>query len=475
MTRAAAAQAHGLDPVPAVPAAVQLGQFVAGLRYEDLPPDVVAAAKTLLLDQLACELIGSTLPWVEPAIALARLTRGASEEGTLVNHGDRLLAAEAAFVNATFGQACEMDDSASGRAGGHIGTATVPVALAIAEKEGASGKTFLTAMVAGYDVMYRLMRAVFPYSALRGFHSQSIGGPFAGAAVAGHILGLDAGRMTHALAIAGSHACGSTEYDQTGGEVKRIHAGLGARGGVHAALLARFGLTGPPTIVEGPRGFCNLFSERPDTSEITADLGRTFHIGTASFKMFPTVGALHTTIVACNRLVAENGLRPDDVAEVRVGFGDQAVLHCCSIRQPTDVIGAQFSLAFSVALALAGRGHDLALYMDPQVWSDPELVAIMPRVHGYHDEAATGRLRRCATVTMTLRNGRVLETVEPYMTGSPDLPATRQALDEKARRLAATVLPPQRVDALVRAVGDFETVGNVREFMALLVRDGVHA
>jgi len=146
------------------------------------------------------------------------------------------------------------------------------------------------------------------------------------------------------------------------------------------------------------------------------------------------------------------------------------VLHCCGIVQPSDVIGAQFSLAFSVALALAGRGHDLALYMDPQVWSDPELVAIMPRVHGYLDEAATGRLRRCATVTIALRNGQVLRTVEPYMTGSPDLPASRQALEDKARRLAASVLPPERVDTLVRAVSAFETIGNVRDLVPLLVR-----
>src|SRR5688500_18554344 len=82
--------------------ACSLWSSVADLRHEDLSPNSIAALKTLLLDQIACELIGSPLPCVEPAIALARLTRGATEESTLVNHGDRLLAAEAAFVNATF-------------------------------------------------------------------------------------------------------------------------------------------------------------------------------------------------------------------------------------------------------------------------------------------------------------------------------------------------------------------------------------
>lgn len=448
--------------------AAQLARYVARLRYEDLPADVIASAKTLVLDQLACELIGSTLPWVRPALDLVDISRGAREESTVVNHGGRFPAAEAAFVNATFGQACEMDDFAAGSSG-HIGTATVPVALAAGERERASGRQFLVAMIAGYEVMYRLMQAVSPHAEIRGFHSQSIAGPFAAAAVAGKLSGLDAERMAHALAIAGSHSSGSTEYDQSGGEVKRIHAGLGARGGVHATLLAGFGLTGPSTIIEGKRGFLRIFSDKADPSRVTEGLGETFAIRNASYKMFPTVGALHTTIVAVGKLVAEHGLVPRDIGRVRVGLSEQAYHHAAGIARPRDVIGAQFSLAYSVALAIAGRGHDLQNYMDPALWEDAELLSLMDRVEAYAHPVASGELRRYAAVELVLKDGRRLEAVEEYMRGSPKNPASQADLDAKVRRLAGTVLPPDRVQTLVEMVGRLETVGAVNDLAALLV------
>jgi 2-methylcitrate dehydratase PrpD len=454
----------------ATPIAVSLAGFIAGLRYDSIPSGMIASAKRLVLDQLACELIGSTLPWVEPARGLVAVYRGAAGESTVVNHGDRVPAAEAAFLNATFGQACEMDDSAAGSSG-HMGTGTVPVALAMGERSGADGRGFLTSMIAGYEVMYRLMRAVTPYAETRGFHSQSIAGPFAAAAVAGKMMDFDVERMTHALAIAGSHAGGTTEYDQSGGEVKRIHAGLGARGGVHAALLADFGLTGPATIVEGRRGFCNVFTDRGDPSRVTEGLGDTFHLDQASFKLFPTVGALHTTIVAVNRLVAEHDIAPEDVVSVRVGLSQHALLHGTAIRQPRDVVGAQFSLGFSVALALTRRGHDLALYTDRALWSDAAIAALMDRVEAYRHPSATEKTGRFSAVAITLADGRTVETEERYIKGSPLNPATPAELDAKVRRLCGAVLPPERVEALVRAVDSLETMKNVAELTALLVRE----
>lgn len=454
----------------ATPIAVSLAGFAADLRFETIPSDMIASAKRLVLDQLACELIGSTLPWVEPARRLAAVYRGAAGESTVVNHGERMPAPEAAFLNATFGQACEMDDSATGSSG-HMGTATVPVALAIGERDGLDGRSFLTGMIAGYEVMYRLMRAVTPHAETRGFHSQSISGPFAAAVVAGKMMGFDADRMAHAIAIAGSHAGGSTEYDQSGGEVKRIHAGIAARGGVHAALLADFGLTGPATIVEGRRGFCNVFTDRSDPSSITEGLGEVLHLDKVSFKLFPTVGALHTTIVAVNRLVAEHDIAAEDVVRVRVGLSQHALLHGTAIRQPRDVVSAQFSMGYSIALALTRRGHDLALYMDRGLWSDPAIVALMERVEAYRHPAATEKMGRFAAVAITLVDGRTLETEEPYIKGSPLNPATPAELDAKVRRLAGAALPPERVDALVRAVDNLETMKTMAELTALLVSD----
>jgi 2-methylcitrate dehydratase PrpD len=451
------------------PIAVDLAGYVAKLRYEDLPDDIVAMTKTLVLDQLACQLIGSTMPWVEPALRLAKMSEGAKAEGTIVKSGARVLASDAAFANATFGQACELDDSCSGSAG-HIGTASIPVAVAIGERECASGRDLITAIVAGYEVMYRIMQSVHPHHNDRGFHSQSIGGPFAGAAAAGKLLGLDQERLAHALAIAGSHASGSLEYDQSGGEVKRVHAGIGARGGVYSALLAEMGLTGPKTIIEGKRGFCSIFATKSDASRVLADLGKDFAIRNVRFKLHPSVGSHHSVIDATRRIVAENRIDPKDIASIRIGTSHASMLHGAGIRYPQDVIGAQFSMAFSTALAATRPSNELGDYMNPAMWTDPEILRLIGLVENYPHPEANGKLQAMAVVEIQTADGRTFGTREEYPRGTAKNPASEEDLSGKARRLAGTVLDAPGTDALVATVGELEKVGNVSELTARLVR-----
>jgi 2-methylcitrate dehydratase PrpD len=451
------------------PIAAQLAAFVVKTTYEDLPPATVESAKALILDQLACELVGSTMPWVAPALALARLTAGAAAESTIVNTGFRCPAADAAFVNATYGQACEFDDATYGSAG-HIGTATVPVALAVGERHGINGRELLTAVVVGYEVMYRLMAAVRPHHRSRGFHSQGIGGPFAAAAAAGKIIGLNEAQMTHALAIAGSHACGPLEYDQSGGEVKRIHAGIAAKGGIHSALLAQNGLTGPPTIIEGKRGFANIFADKSDVSVVTRNLGREFNIGNAWFKLYPAVGGVQTSIGAVEDLVRAHDIRPSDVRDIRIGLTESALAHCAAIRQPRDVLSAQFSLAFSVALAVVKRSNTLREYRNPANWCDREINTMMDCIEAYPDSGALGGRDFMATVTIALQDGRSFTAEEIYPRGSPLNPATPRQLDGKVRSLAESIRSPTEVDALIKAVRNIEALHNVCALTRLLAQ-----
>ena len=132
--------------------ALQLARFAAALEFGDLPADVVAQTKVLVLDQLGVQLIGSTLEWTQPALKLIEHAPSTRKESSIVNYGNKTVAWDVAFVNATFGQGCELDDMAFGSAG-HIGTATIPVALAMGEREHIDGKRFLASIVAGYEVI----------------------------------------------------------------------------------------------------------------------------------------------------------------------------------------------------------------------------------------------------------------------------------------------------------------------------------
>ncbi|HWO41686.1 MAG TPA: MmgE/PrpD family protein, partial [Candidatus Eisenbacteria bacterium] len=198
----------------------QLAAHTGAVRFADIPPEAIEKAKDCILDQIGVELLGSTLEWNKIAYRYVA-GMGGPGESTIVNYGDKTSTLEAAFVNATFGQGCELDDVGFA-AGGHPGSATVPVALALCEKYRCSGRDFLAAVVVGCDVMYRLLLAVRPSAGKRGFHSHGIGAPFGAMVTAARLMRLNEGEILNAFGIAGMHSCGTMEYDQTGGEVKRV-------------------------------------------------------------------------------------------------------------------------------------------------------------------------------------------------------------------------------------------------------------
>jgi 2-methylcitrate dehydratase PrpD len=445
----------------------KLSKHTTRLSYEDLPHEAIEKAKDCILDQLGVELIGSTLDWNKIAYRYV-LEMAGRAESTIVNYGTKAPALDAVFVNATFGQGCELDDLGFA-AGGHLSAATVPVGLALSEKDHVTGRELLSAIVIGCDVMYRLLLSVRPSSGKRGFHSHGIGGPFGAMAVAGRLMRLSDAQMLHAFGIAGSHSAGTMEYDQTGGEVKRVHAGIAARGGLQAAMLARLGLTGPPTIIEGKRGFCRVFADQYDIDVITQDLGSDFKIMRIWFKIFPCVATVQGVIDTLAKIIDEHQIRAADVEEIKVGISETSLSHGGAIYEPTDVASAQFSLPFSLALRLLKRDNDLSLYMDPNLWTDPEILAVARRVHSYADANAKGEQNYNTTMEVKLVNGKVLKAFQQYPPGSPLNPISREELRKKFSKLAGAVLPDSRIDQIIETVDKLETLDDCSKLPPMLV------
>lgn len=446
----------------------KLAAHASHLRYEKIPPEAIEKAKDCVLDQVGVQLIGSTLEWNKIPYRYV-VEMGGRPESTIVNYGTKAPSLDAAFVNATFGQGCELDDVGFG-AGGHLSAATVPVGLALIERERFSGKEFLSAIVAGCDVMYRLLLAVRPSSGKRGFHSHGIGGPFGAMVVAGRLLRLSDDQMLHAFGIAGSHSAGTMEYDQTGGEVKRIHAGIAARGGIQAAMLARLGLTGPPTIIEGKRGFCRVFADQFDMDVITKDLGTDFRIMRVWFKMYPCVATVQGVIDTLAKMIDDHGIHADQVEEIQVGISETSLSHGGSIYEPGDVASAQFSLPFSLALRLLKNDNDLSLYMDSSLWRDPKVLALARKVKSYADPKAKGDQNYNTTMEVKLVGGKSFKAFQQYPPGSPLNPVNREELRSKFRKLAQAVLPDSRIEEIVDIVDKLDKSDNASELIALLVR-----
>src|SRR6185437_8622664 len=269
-----------------------IAQFVSGLRYEDIPAEVIARIKLLMLDSLGCALYGTGLEWsriLRTTLAAVDTTSGCRVWGT----GERLSAPHAALVNGTLVQSFELDDVH--RQGVlHVGAVTLPPLLAVTElKAGLSGRDLLRAAVAGYEIGPRVGKCMGPQHIGQGWHSGATVGVFSAAAGASAALRLSQEQTVHALGIAGTQSAGLMAA-QYGAMVKRMHAGRSAQSGLYGALLAQNGFTGIVDVFESPYGgFCTTFSRSQDRfnlKELTSGFGDVWQTMGIALKFYSCVG-----------------------------------------------------------------------------------------------------------------------------------------------------------------------------------------
>jgi 2-methylcitrate dehydratase PrpD len=342
--------------------------------------------------------------------------------------------------------------------------------MSLGELKHIDGKTFMAAIAAGYEIGWRAVLGLLPQMHRRGFHSQSTIGVFVAAASAGKVLQLNPSQMTNTLAIAGSHAGGTMEFDQSGGEVKRMHAGLACSGGVRSAMLAVLGLTGPPTIFEGKRGVLRSFGGECNPEPMTKDLGAQFGVMHAAIKSFPVIAGQHSPIQLLSRLIDENGIRPGEVKKIEVGANEVFLMHVDTIYEPKQVIEAQVSLRFSLAIRVLKRSNDLRLYMDPRVWRDPEVLEMERKIHFYIDPAAKdGEHKFLCNMKVTLLDGRVLEGSVPYHKGTPKNPLSREEVQQKFLSLGDGILPKSTLESILDKVENLDREEDISKLNRLMI------
>src|SRR5215207_7271943 len=257
----------------AVPAATRaMAEWIAQLDYHQLPGRTREVVKCAILDTVGCGVYGYQTPWAKMLLEWARAGGGKPESTVWGDAAPTLRAADAALVNGTSSHAFELDDYHNAKL--HPGAVVIPAALAMAEKLGSDGKTLVTAIAAGYEVMIRSSLALNPSAArLRGWHLTGVCGPFAAAACA-VLMGLDAERTAWALGLAGTQGAGVWAFNADGAMSKRLHAGKAAHSGVLAAELAALGFTGPTQIYEfEDGGVLKAFSDASDAAPLTDALG----------------------------------------------------------------------------------------------------------------------------------------------------------------------------------------------------------
>ncbi len=451
-----------------------IADFVAGLRYEDIPAEVIARIKLLILDSLGCALYGAELPWSRiliEALAETDTSTGCTIWGT----ARRLSAPHAALVNGTLVQSFELDDVH--RVGVlHVGAVTLPALLAVAEiKPGMSGREFLTAAVAGYEIGPRVGMCMGQEHIGQGWHSGATVGVFSAVAGAARGMRLDPEQTVHAIGIAGTQAAGLMAA-QFGAMVKRMHAGRASQSGLYGALLAARGFTGIIDVFENEYGgFCTTFSRSTDRfnrDELTHGLGSTWETVRIALKFYSCVGSNHTTLDAIRLMQARHTFTEADVAGILVHGSQVTMDHVGWRYEPQGLTSAQLNLPYCVATLLLDGDVFVDQFTEAKV-DDAERIRVSRKVSVAEDPAITARgkaYRHMVRVELTLTDGTILtETVEAPR-GSEHAFATAADVIAKFRKLASVRLPQAQVDALIQAVMHADDLADVGVLVGLLAK-----
>lgn len=451
-----------------------IAEFVSNLRYEAIPEEVRQRIKLLMLDSFGCALYGADLEWcriLQEKLGAIDATRACAVWGT----AKKLSAPHAALVNGTAVQGFELDDVH--RAGVlHVGAVVLPALVAVTELgKGMSGKEFLTAAVAGYEIGPRVGLCMGPDHIASGWHSGATLGVFSAAAGAARGLGLDVEKTVHALGIAGTQAAGLMAA-QFGAMVKRMHAGRSSQSGLYGALLAEAGFTGIVNVLESEYGgFCTTFSQSKDhfkLQELTAGLGETWQTMGVALKFYACVGTNHTTLDALRDLQKERPFSAGDVNKVVIHGSQVTVNHVGWKYVPQGLTSAQLNMPYCVATWLIEGDCFVDQFTEDKV-ADPARMALADKVEVVHDPEITAsgaKFRHLVHVEAHLKDGTTLKRTVEAARGSEKKFATEAEIVEKFEKLAVQALPKAQVGKLRDAMLKLEQLEDATELARLLAR-----
>src|SRR5213083_437464 len=299
-----------------------LAGYVANLKFEDIPPEVLERAKVLTLDFLGSAIRARRDAESTPSLLkmLEALALDGKGESTVFGDTKTWTPAIAALLNGALGHSLDFDDTLADSSL-HPSAPVVPAAFAVGEMVGASGREVLTAIVAGYEVCCRLGNALDPTSHYKkGFHPTATAGTYGAAAAAGKLFGLSKDQIISAFGVSGSQAAGSLQFLVNGAWNKRYQVGAAAMNGVIAATLARNDFVGSSESVEGKHGLLVGYSDDAHPDKAVAGLGKTYETLKIGVKPYPSCRYTHAALDALIAMRREHNLTPDQIKRVEIGL-----------------------------------------------------------------------------------------------------------------------------------------------------------
>ncbi|MEU4670314.1 MmgE/PrpD family protein [Amycolatopsis sp. NPDC023774] len=458
----------------------RVAEFAASVRAKGLPPQLRDDAARRVLDVLGNSLAATG---ERPAAAVGALVRewGGNGRATAIGSGEKLPDPSAALLNGTLAHSLDFDDTHLPSVL-HPSASVVPAALAVAESRGATGAQLLDAIGVGIEITVRLGMAGYDEELgnsvffEHGLHATAICGALGGAAAAAMLSDVDEAGIADAIGIAASMGSGLLEANRTGGTVKRVHCGWAAHAAVTAAGMARHGITGPPTVLEGRFGFLQAFcGDQAHVDEIVTGLGTDWELPGIFFKPYPCNHFTHAGIDAARRLRAR-GVDPASIAGLELGAPTAVLRTIGEPREdkihPKSGYHAAFSGPYTVAAAFLGGGGLGVFHEDftDEAAADPARLALAAKVTCVPDS-------RCdeifphqfpAVLRARLTDGTEVEERVDVNRGGPGNPLSADELATKFRLNATRVVSADTADRITELTYGLAGLGDLSELTGLL-------
>ncbi|HEY1371954.1 MAG TPA: MmgE/PrpD family protein [Candidatus Binatia bacterium] len=443
----------------------KIAEFVAGAKYESMPPKALENAKAAALDCLGVALAGSRDECAGIAAGIARKER-AVEETSVWGQGFRSSALAAAFANGVAAHALDFDHSFT-----MMGQPTAPILPAIfslGESLGASGRQIIEAYAAGFETTAKLVLALRD-TAEDGWHAPGTLGALGAAAASARLLRLDRPQIEMALGITASMAGGVV--CNFGTMTKPLHVGAAARSGILAAQLAEAGFTANARGLEGPTGLCAMFYRMAPDEQPLAELGESYALATEGIRIkpYPCGGLTHQAIGALLDLRAEHGITAEAVESIDVDV-TRHTFERIVFRVPQNGIQGKFSMNYLLARALIDGNVSLDAFTDEAV-RDGAVLRLAERVTMKLDKElkksnAGGRPCR---VTVRLKNGDAHARAAEHAKGGPELPMTADERRTKFTECARRALDDGALRRAMEAIEGLETLADIRPLCRMLM------
>ena len=449
----------------------RLTDHIVGLKFDQIPADVVEKTKHHLLDLLGIMVCAKfEADSSEPVTASAMELGGTPGKCTAVGNSETFTPALAALINGVYAHSLDFDDTHR-RASLHPGAPVIPAALAIAESTGADGKTLTTGIVAGYDVTCKVSIAAKPkvhYD--RGFHPTATAGLFGATAAGASILKLDRAATQNAFGINSSQAAGSMQFLENGAWNKRVHVGFAAHNAIYSLTMAQKGVLGASHPFEGDAGFFHAYSDGANPEDALQGLGKDFEISNTALKPYPSCRFSHGPIDLILEMVQEEDIRGDEIEEMTIGLASKGMdiigIPADRKRRPKTVVDGQFSMHFTGAIAAA---HRRMTWADYAKLSDPEIIQLMDRIHVVQDPEAEALYPDNLAGSVTIKaRGKSSRRFIDLSKGEPEKPLSWDEVVAKFDDLAAAGINQGKRGEIVERIADLENLANVQDLMTLL-------